>query len=36
MSTMYRHWTDLIKPKQLEVDEKIVDLDLRKVLCGAL
>jgi DNA-directed RNA polymerase subunit alpha len=22
MSTMYRHWTDLIKPKQLEVDEK--------------
>ena len=22
MSTMYRHWTDLIKPEQLEVDEK--------------
>ena len=22
MSTMYRHWTDLIKPKQLEVDER--------------
>ncbi len=22
MSTMYQHWTDLIKPKQLEVDEK--------------
>jgi DNA-directed RNA polymerase subunit alpha len=22
MSIMYRHWTDLIKPKQLEVDEK--------------
>jgi DNA-directed RNA polymerase subunit alpha len=22
MSTMYRHWTDLIKPKQLEIDEK--------------
>jgi len=22
MSTMYRHWTDLIKPKQLEVEEK--------------
>ena len=22
MSTVYRHWTDLIKPKQLEVDEK--------------
>jgi DNA-directed RNA polymerase subunit alpha len=22
MSTMYRHWTDLIKPKQLEMDEK--------------
>ena len=22
MSTMYRHWTDLIKPKQLDVDEK--------------
>jgi DNA-directed RNA polymerase subunit alpha len=22
MSTMYRHWTDLIKPKQLELDEK--------------
>lgn len=22
MSTMYRHWTDLIKPKQLEVNEK--------------
>lgn len=22
MSTMYRHWTDLMKPKQLEVDEK--------------
>lgn len=22
MSSMYRHWTDLIKPKQLEVDEK--------------
>src|ERR1043165_8090824 len=22
MSTMYRHWEDLIKPKQLEVEEK--------------
>ncbi len=22
MSTVYRHWTELIKPKQLEVDEK--------------
>jgi DNA-directed RNA polymerase subunit alpha len=22
MSTMYRHWTDLIKPKQLDIDEK--------------
>jgi DNA-directed RNA polymerase subunit alpha len=22
MSTMYKHWTDLIKPKQLEVDDK--------------
>ena len=22
MSTMYRHWTDLMKPKQLEVEEK--------------
>jgi len=22
MSTVYRHWTDLIKPKKLEVDEK--------------
>jgi DNA-directed RNA polymerase subunit alpha len=22
MSTMYRHWTDLIKPKQLEIEEK--------------
>ena len=22
MSTMYRHWTDLIKPKQLELEEK--------------
>jgi DNA-directed RNA polymerase subunit alpha len=22
MSTMYKHWTELIKPKQLEVDEK--------------
>src|SRR5262244_861793 len=22
MSTMYRHWTELIKPKQLEVEEK--------------
>jgi DNA-directed RNA polymerase subunit alpha len=22
MSTMYRHWTDLMKPKQLEIDEK--------------
>ena len=22
MSTMYKHWTDLIKPKQLEVEEK--------------
>jgi DNA-directed RNA polymerase subunit alpha len=22
MSTMYRHWTDLIKPKQLEIDDK--------------
>src|SRR5512134_3723400 len=22
MSIMYKHWTDLIKPKQLEVDEK--------------
>lgn len=22
MSTMYRHWTDLIKPKQLEVDDR--------------
>ena len=22
MSTMYRHWTDLIKPKKLEVEEK--------------
>src|ERR687892_1338119 len=22
MSTTYRHWTDLIKPKQLEVEEK--------------
>ena len=22
MSTMYKHWTDLIKPKKLEVDEK--------------
>jgi DNA-directed RNA polymerase subunit alpha len=22
MSTIYRHWTDLIKPKQLEVEEK--------------
>src|SRR3989337_1368538 len=22
MSTMYKHWTDLIKPKQLEIDEK--------------
>src|ERR671918_1237387 len=22
MSTTYRHWTDLIKPKQLEIDEK--------------
>jgi DNA-directed RNA polymerase subunit alpha len=22
MSTVYRHWTDLIKPKQLEVEEK--------------
>ena len=22
MSTMYKHWTDLIKPKQLEVDER--------------
>jgi DNA-directed RNA polymerase subunit alpha len=22
MSTMYRHWTDLIKPRQLDIDEK--------------
>src|SRR5687768_17896338 len=22
MSTMYRHWTDLIKPKQLEMEDK--------------
>ena len=22
MSTMYKHWTELIKPKQLEVEEK--------------
>src|SRR5438552_17676116 len=22
MSTMYKHWTDLIKPKQLELEEK--------------
>ncbi|MBM2806706.1 MAG: DNA-directed polymerase, alpha subunit [Deltaproteobacteria bacterium] len=22
MSTVYKHWTDLIKPKQLEVEEK--------------
>ena len=22
MSTMYKHWTELIKPKQLEVEER--------------
>jgi DNA-directed RNA polymerase subunit alpha len=30
MSTMYRHWTDLIKPKQLEVDEKTLTLTYGK------